>query len=73
MARGKRGYGDRILLRADAGRGLLLGEEFKNQLAHTLLVVGLKLKEFHPYCHRLDGADHGRIDFDIGLAGGAMQ
>ena len=62
-----------VLLCADAGRGLLVREEIEDQLTHTLLVIRLKLQEFHPDQQRLDGANHGRVDFDIGLAGGSMH
>lgn len=48
-------------------------EEFENQLSHTLLVIRLKLQELHPDRQRLDGANHGGIDFDIGVAGRRMH
>lgn len=50
-----------------------MGEKFENELAHALLVLRVKLQEFHPNCKRLNRANHGRIDFNIELAGGGMQ
>ena len=49
-------------LGADAGSGLLIGEEFENQLAHTLLIFRLKFQKLHPDRERLNRGNHSRID-----------
>lgn len=53
--------------------GLLVGEQFQNQLTHALLVFRVKLQKFHADRLGLNRTNHRRIHLDIRLARRAVQ